>query len=435
MPKDSNVVPLTGGRRTPAGGLADTELLRHIISAQGEIGRAGLDPLKVVDVITRRAQELTRSSGAVVEMRDGDDMVYWSASGSVASQVGLRIPVEGSLSGLCVRQGRAIRCDDSETDPRVNRAACRRVGLRSAIAMPLTCNDDLVGVLKVLSPFTQAYGEKDEATLDLLGSFIGAALHHALEHERLRQRHAQEDVAERETRAQHAARRERIEGVLADPARIVPVFQPIIDLTTGAEVGVEGLSRFPRETGGRPDVVFSEAARVGLCEDLELLCATRMLEVLPRLPPSMYVGINLSPATLASPRLDAMLPREIARRVVLEITEVSEVDDYAALTARLSALRARGARLAVDDAGAGFASLRHILRLGPDHIKLDISLTRGIDSSRAHQTLASAMLMFARETSAELVAEGIETEAELATLRELGVKYGQGYLLGRPAPR
>lgn len=435
MPKDSNVVPLNGNRRTPAAGLADAELLSHIVSTQGELGRAGLDPLKVVDVITRRAQELTRSSGAVVEMRDGDDMVYWSASGSVAAQVGLRIPVEGSLSGLCVRQGRAIRCDDSETDPRVNRDACRRVGLRSAIAMPLTCNDAFVGVLKVLSPFTHAYGDRDEATLDLLGSFIGAALHHALEHERLRLRHAQEDDADRQTRAQHAARRERIEGVLADPARIVPVYQPIIDLATGAEVGVEGLSRFPGAQGGTPDAVFSDAAHAGLCEDLELRCAARMLEVLPRLPSSMYVGINLSPATLASPKLDALLPREIARRVVLEITEVSEVDDYGALTSRLSALRSRGARLAVDDAGAGFASLRHILRLGPDHIKLDISLTRGIDSSRAHQTLASAMLMFARETAAELVAEGIETEAELATLRDLGVSYGQGYLLGRPVPR
>lgn len=435
MPKESNVVPLNGSRRTPPGGLADTELLSHIISTQGEIGRAGLDPLKVVDVITRRAQELTRSSGAVVEMRDGDDMVYWSASGSAMSQAGLRIPIEGSLSGLCVRQGRAIRCDDSETDPRVNRDACRRVGLRSAIAMPLTCNDALVGVLKVMSPFTQAYGEKDEATLNLLGSFIGAALHHALEHERLRLRHAQDEHADRETRARHAERRERVEGVLADPSRIMPVYQPIIDLGSGAEVGVEGLSRFPAGGGSTPDVWFADAAHVGLCEDLELQCAARMLEVLPRLPASTYLGINLSPGTLVSPKLDALLPREIARRVVLEITEVSEVDDYGALTARLSSLRARGARLAVDDAGAGFASLRHILRLGPDHIKLDISLTRGIDSSRAHQTLASAMLMFARETSAELIAEGIETEAELATLRDLGVNYGQGYLLGRPAPR
>lgn len=435
MPNESNVVPLNGSRRTPSGGLADTELLSHIISAQGEIGRAGLDPLKVVDAITRRAQELTRSSGAVVEMRDGDELVYWSASGSVAPQQGLRIPIEGSLSGLSMRQGRAIRCDDSEIDPRVNRDACRRVGLRSAIAMPLTCNDELVGVLKVVSPFTHAYGDKDASTLDLLGSFLGAALHHALEHERLRLRHAQDEHIDREARARTSALRQRIEGVLGDPARILPVFQPIVELATGREVGVEGLSRFPGEGGGRPDAVFSDAANVGLCEDLELRCAARVLEVLPRLPEGMYVGVNLSPATLISPRLDALLPPSIARRVVLEITEMSEVDDYDALTARLVMLRARGARLAVDDAGAGFASLRHILRLGPDHIKLDISLTRGIDGSRAHQTLASAMLMFARETSAELIAEGIETEAELATLRALGVHYGQGYLLGRPVSR
>jgi GAF domain-containing protein len=170
----------------------DPAMLRRIISTQGELSRAGLDPLKVVDIITRRAQELTRSSGAVVEMLDGSDMYYWSASGSAVAQLGLRIPVQGSLSGASVMAGRALRCDDSETDPRVNRAACRRVGLRSAIVLPLYCDDALVGVLKVLSPTTHAYRDEDVETLTLLGSFIGAALQHALEHEQLRTRHQSE---------------------------------------------------------------------------------------------------------------------------------------------------------------------------------------------------------------------------------------------------
>jgi EAL domain-containing protein (putative c-di-GMP-specific phosphodiesterase class I) len=100
----------------------------------------------------------------------------------------------------------------------------------------------------------------------------------------------------------------------------------------------------------------------------------------------------------------------------------------------LRPLRARGLRLAVDDAGAGYASFRHILRLRPDHIKLDMSLTRNIDTDKSKRALALALIEFARETGSELIAEGIETQGELATLRELGVMRGQGYLLGRPAP-
>jgi EAL domain-containing protein (putative c-di-GMP-specific phosphodiesterase class I) len=121
-------------------------------------------------------------------------------------------------------------------------------------------------------------------------------------------------------------------------------------------------------------------------------------------------------------------------RVVLEITEHTTVEDYAKLHEVLRPLRERGMRLSIDDAGAGYSSFRHILRLRPDFIKLDISLTRDIDSDRGRRALAAALIGFARETGAELIAEGVETESELATLRKLGVHKAQGYLLGRPAP-
>ena len=120
--------------------------------------------------------------------------------------------------------------------------------------------------------------------------------------------------------------------------------------------------------------------------------------------------------------------------LVVEITEHSAIDDYSVLTPVLAALRALGIRIAVDDASAGFASLRHALQLEPDSIKLDVSLTKGIDHDRKRRTLAAGMISFAAELGAEIVAEGIEEDAELATLRELGVTYGQGYLIGRPAP-
>ena len=131
----------------------DALLLSRIILAQGEIAAAGSDPLQVVDMMTRRAQELTRSTGAVVEMRDGEDMLYWSASGIAEQHLGLRLPSGESLSGLCMRSGQVLQCDDSEQDPRVNLDACRKVGLRSMLVVPLSYGDRGIGVLKVMSPY------------------------------------------------------------------------------------------------------------------------------------------------------------------------------------------------------------------------------------------------------------------------------------------
>ena len=119
-------------------------------------------------------------------------------------------------------------------------------------------------------------------------------------------------------------------------------------------------------------------------------------------------------------------------RIVVEMTEHAPVGDYDGLNTALQPLRDAGARVAVDDAGAGFASLRHILLLAPDIIKLDISLTRGIDSDRSRRALSYALVAFARETQTTIVAEGIETEAELRALRDIGVTHGQGFLLARP---
>jgi EAL domain-containing protein (putative c-di-GMP-specific phosphodiesterase class I) len=129
-----------------------------------------------------------------------------------------------------------------------------------------------------------------------------------------------------------------------------------------------------------------------------------------------------------------MIPPEHAHRVVLEVTEHAPVSDYGRLNGSLGALRARGVRLAIDDAGSGFSSLQHILRLAPDFIKLDMALTRDVDNDLARRALAAALISFAAEIGAVIVAEGIETRAELETLRELGVRFGQGYYLARPEP-
>jgi EAL domain-containing protein (putative c-di-GMP-specific phosphodiesterase class I) len=227
--------------------------------------------------------------------------------------------------------------------------------------------------------------------------------------------------------------RQRIEKVLGgDGLRLV--FQPVFDLQTGAVVGAEALSRFDPDDGMTPDRWFDSAWRVGLGLELELAAARAALDHLDRIPVDLYLSINVSPGTAISPRLVELAERFAAHRIVLEITEHARVADYEALNETLQPLRRNGLRLAVDDAGAGFASLRHILRLGPDLIKLDRSITAGIDSESASRALASALTSFAAEIGASMTAEGIETESEMEALRAMGVPQGQGYFLARPGP-
>lgn len=208
------------------------------------------------------------------------------------------------------------------------------------------------------------------------------------------------------------------------------VFQPIVDLRTDDTVGVEALARFP--DGEAPDRWFADAETVGLGVELELLAVRCALTALPTLADSTYLSVNVSPATLGSPALARLLRRAPAHRVVLELTEHAAVGDYLTLNAAIRRLRARGTRLAIDDAGSGFASLRHILRLAPDIIKLDVSLTNGIDADPVLRALADALSSFAAAIDVTVIAEGVETEREVDTLRLLGVVYGQGYFLHRP---
>ncbi|HZB79586.1 MAG TPA: EAL domain-containing protein [Actinomycetota bacterium] len=211
------------------------------------------------------------------------------------------------------------------------------------------------------------------------------------------------------------------------------VFHPIVDLETRREIGVEALARFGSIPMKPPDQWFAEATALELGLQLELRTLDEALEALPRIPDGAFLSVNCSHHAAASAafveRLDG-----VEDRIVLEITEHEVIGDYGALAEALAPLRERGLRVAVDDVGAGYASLRHALQLGPDMVKMDISLTRGIDRDPGLRALATALISFADETNMTIVAEGIETPGELHTLRELGVRYGQGFYLALPAP-
>jgi EAL domain-containing protein (putative c-di-GMP-specific phosphodiesterase class I)/AmiR/NasT family two-component response regulator len=208
--------------------------------------------------------------------------------------------------------------------------------------------------------------------------------------------------------------------------------QPIMDLEAGYVKGVEALARFTLNPEWGPHDWFNEAEAVGLRVELELAALARALAEIDRLPGNWFLSVNLSPEAILSEGAIRSLQHERASQIVVEITEHAQVADYAQLVGALEDFRSQGGRLAIDDAGAGFASLRHVVVLLPDMIKLDMSLTRGIDADRNRRALASAMISFSSEIGATIVAEGIQTREELEALRALGVRYGQGFYLAVP---
>ena len=230
---------------------------------------------------------------------------------------------------------------------------------------------------------------------------------------------------------QHAEISDRLAPVTAAGGPDV-VLQPIVDLCTGGRVGAEALSRFPAAWGRTPDVVFGEAHRIGEGHRLELLALARGAGLLDRV--SGYVSLNVSPQTLLTPMCGELLSTLPLERVVLELSEHDQVRDYPALEDALAPHRRRGMRLAIDDVGAGFSSLRHIVLACPDVIKLDRSIVSGIDSDPMLAKLAQSLVGFAHSFDVCVVAEGVETTAEHAVLQSLGVDGGQGWLFGRPAP-
>lgn len=225
--------------------------------------------------------------------------------------------------------------------------------------------------------------------------------------------------------------RAEIDELLAMEHPITPVFQPLVELSTGRLIGFEALSRFDIEPHRSPDSWFNQAARCGRGLALEMAAIKAALSARGR-PPGTYLSLNFSPSALSSPKIMAILPKNMSD-IVVEVTEHELASEDGGLEDGLAKMRARGARIAVDDAGAGYAGLNQVMRVQPDVIKLDRSLIEGVHSDSAKSALVEFFVMFARRVGASVCTEGIETVDELRTLINLGVSYGQGYLLGRPS--
>ena len=210
------------------------------------------------------------------------------------------------------------------------------------------------------------------------------------------------------------------------------VLQPIVELASGRRIGSEALSRFPEEWGLAPDLCFQQAHSIGLGDRLELLALERAAAHLDHV--SGYIAMNVSPSTLLAPQSLAFLSRLPLDRILLELSEHDPVQNYPELVTALKPLRAQGMRVAIDDVGAGFSSLRHIVLTSPDVIKIDRSLVDGVSVDAVLQTLVRSLVDFGHGAGAQVVAEGIETVTDANLLTGLGVDYGQGWYFGRPGP-
>jgi len=301
----------------------------------------------------------------------------------------------------------------------------------------LSASDDRAAVLEMLRSGAAGYVVKGAGVEEILQGIRRAARGEAPLSSEVAGNVIDELTGRLDQEAGEAERRNetvrRIQQAL-EGRQLTVVFQPIFDLERERMVGAEALSRFAGEPRRPPDAWFSEAASVGLGVDLELRAVETALQHLSQLPAEVYVSVNLSPDAVTSGRLLEVLAPVALERAVVEITEHAPVVDYEALAEALEGFRSGGGRVAIDDAGAGFASLRHIVRLAPDIIKLDISLTRDIHRDQSRRALAAALISFARETRSVIIAEGVESREELDTLRVLGAAQAQGFHLAKPLP-
>jgi PAS domain S-box-containing protein len=235
------------------------------------------------------------------------------------------------------------------------------------------------------------------------------------------------DVAER---TEAGRGRDHVADVIARRA-FRPVFQPIVELASNEIVGYEALTRFT--DGANPEVLFADASAVGLGVELEMATLQAALAAATALPPSVWLNLNASPELIVAGEPLRSLLAGSRQRIVLEVTENTGITDYPTFRAAMAAMGPK-VEFAIDDAGTGFASLRHIVELHPAFVKLDRSLMAGIESDEARQAMIVGLCHFAQVTGCRLIVEGIETNRELKVLRGLAIELGQGYLLGRPLP-
>jgi len=390
----------------------DREIVRRIVD------RTAPQPTleATTDALSRSIVEVVEVSGAGVLMLQPDGALLLMTR-TDAPFAGYLVSPELGAHEVTSRSAEGAWWVDWTRPTRLNarfRAQHVDAGLTASAYAPVRWQGRLIGVLNLVTsaPDGPAWMPEHLGLVASLAAYAGVLIGSLTEEEGTRE----------------AARHELLRVI--ERREFSMVFQPYVDLTTGEVRGFEALARFA--DGTRPDRKILDAWAAGLGPQMEGAVARAAVAQADRLPVGVSLSVNFSPEAVLDGTA-ARVVRGAARPIVLEITEHIEVTDYDALR---SAIAACGdVRLAVDDAGAGYASLRHILELRPDIVKLDIGLIRGIDADPGRQSLAAGLCRYAADTGVTLIGEGIETAAEAETARNLGVHCGQGYLFGRRHPR
>jgi EAL domain-containing protein (putative c-di-GMP-specific phosphodiesterase class I) len=225
-------------------------------------------------------------------------------------------------------------------------------------------------------------------------------------------------------------------GVVAEPTTVNSAYQPIVDLGRGQATGYELLSRFPTTSlSDGPEAWFAAARKHGVAAEIESEILRRALNSLADLPDNTFLSVNVSPEVAMSPLLAAVAAEyESLDHLVVEITEHESVADYGGLARVLEPLRERGAQVAVDDVGAGYASMRHVMEMRPDFVKIDRGLVANLDRDPAKLAIIESLASFASRIDAGVIAEGVERLEEVDTLVRLGIPLAQGFVFARPDP-
>ncbi|MGK2868874.1 MAG: EAL domain-containing protein [Mycobacterium sp.] len=408
---------------------------------------ASLDPVSLMSRIAEQTCLFTpKADGAAISIYTHDKkFVVVSAHGLVASLLGLVLPADGTFQGRAIATGQPQVSHETSSDmsltPQV-REIGDRLGIHSLVVIPLMHNGIAIGALSVTATEAHRFNDADVLAITSISQFVSALIDSHSELSRLL-----DDLLgdPRTPNADSAARflasvllpealpnddfDDQLDTLLSTPAELVPVFQPIVDLVSGRTLGFEGLSRFPAKPDVSPAQWFETARQLGRGYPLELLALRRILAAAHAIPSDCFLAVNLSPLTALDPTVQDILT-SAEYRLVVEITEHEPFpEDFAA---RLKPLRDKGIDLAIDDAGAGFASFTQLLRLRPDMIKIDGELTSDIENDPVKRALATSIVQLATELGSSTVAEAIENPEQMCALRALGIQYGQGYLLGRP---
>lgn len=333
-------------------------------------------------------------------------------------EVGAADPVEESYCHYVVAGQMPQYLPDPSVHPiAAGMAATSKVPVGTHFSVPLILSDgSLYGTFCGFSRrVLDELSERDLTTVRMLAGMVAS--------------HVEEGEFHRRRQAQR-----RSEFFSLQPARdLVMLAQPIVEVATGSVVAYEMLARFPT-TGLGPAEAFAEAWELGIGADLELQAVAYVCNLATRLPAGMRLAVNASPAVIEDEWFVSYLEASVPERLVVEVTEHAKVCDYLSLRAAIDRIKSLGVRIAVDDVGTGFSGLEQILRLSPDILKLDGALVRDIDRLSDKQAMVAALVAFAGQVGASVVAEQVETAAELDVLSGLGVTHAQGYYLGRPQP-